>query len=77
MPPSTGRHCGARALAPPRRRLLDAEEEDDYGRLLAYVYRSDGSMFNEALVREGYAQVATFPPNIRYLDRFAKAQYDR
>ena len=53
---------------------LDAEEEDDYGRLLAYVYRSDGSMFNEALVREGYAQVATFPPNTRYLDRFEKAQ---
>jgi micrococcal nuclease len=53
---------------------LDAEEEDDYGRLLAYVYGSDGSMFNEALVREGYAQVATFPPNTRYLDRFEKAQ---
>ena len=31
-------------------------------------------MFNEALVREGYAQVATFPPNTRYLDRFEKAQ---
>jgi len=53
---------------------LDAEEEDDYGRLLAYVYRSDGSMFNEALVRDGYAQVATFPPNTRYLDRFERAQ---
>ena len=53
---------------------LDAEEEDDYGRLLAYVYRSDGSMFNEALVREGYAQVATFPPNTRYLGRFEVAQ---
>jgi len=53
---------------------LDAEEEDDYGRLLAYVYRSDGSMFNEALVREGYAQVATFPPNTRHLDRLEKAQ---
>ena len=53
---------------------LDVEEEDDYGRLLAYVYRSDGSMFNVALVREGYAQVATFPPNTRYLDRFEAAQ---
>jgi micrococcal nuclease len=53
---------------------LDAEEEDDYGRLLAYAYRSDGSMFNEALVRDGYAQVATFPPNTRYLDRFERAQ---
>ena len=32
---------------------LDAEEQDDYGRLLAYAYRSDGSMLNQALVREG------------------------
>ncbi len=53
---------------------LDAEVEDDYGRLLAYVYLPDGSMFNEALVREGYAQVATFPPNTHYLDRFERAQ---
>ncbi len=53
---------------------LDAEEEDDYGRLLAYAYVPDGSMFNEALLREGYAQVATFPPNTRYLERFEAAQ---
>lgn len=53
---------------------LDAEREDDYGRLLAYLYLPDGSMFNEALVREGYAQVATFPPNTRYLRRFEAAQ---
>ena len=53
---------------------LDVEEVDDYGRLLAYAYLPDGSMFNEALVREGYAQVATFPPNTRYLGRFETAQ---
>lgn len=53
---------------------LDAEREDDYGRLLAYLYLPDGSMFNEALVREGYAQVASFPPNTRYLERFEAAQ---
>ena len=53
---------------------LDAEREDDYGRLLAYAYLSDGTMFNETLLREGYAQVATFPPNTRYLERFEEAQ---
>ncbi len=40
---------------------LDVEKVDPYGRLLAYVWLANGSMFNETLVREGYAQVATFP----------------
>ncbi len=53
---------------------FDVEGEDDYGRLLAYAYLPDGSMFNETLLREGYAQVATFPPNTRYLDRFEDVQ---
>lgn len=53
---------------------LDAEEVDVYGRLLAYVYLPDGTMFDEVLVRRGYAQVATFPPNTRYLERFEEAQ---
>lgn len=53
---------------------FDAEREDDYGRLLAYVRLSDGTMFNETLLREGYAQVATFPPNTRYVGRFEEAQ---
>jgi micrococcal nuclease len=53
---------------------LDVEKVDPYGRLLAYVYLPDGQMFNETLVEEGYAQVATFPPNVKYQDRFLKAQ---
>ena len=44
---------------------LDVQKIDPYGRLLAYVYLPDGSMFNETLLREGYAQVATFPPNVK------------
>jgi hypothetical protein len=31
-------------------------------------------MVNEVLVREGYAQVASYPPDVKYLDRFLKAQ---
>ena len=53
---------------------LDVEKADPYGRLLAYVYLSDGEMFNDTLVEEGYAQVATFPPNVKYTERFLEAQ---
>ena len=53
---------------------LDVQKIDPYGRVLAYVYLPDGMMFNETLLREGYAQVATFPPNVKYQDRFLEAQ---
>ncbi len=57
---------------------LDAEHVDPYSRLLAYVWLPGNprSMFNETLVEEGYAQVATFPPNTRYTDPFLAAQKD-
>jgi len=53
---------------------LDARRVDPFGRLLAYVYLPDGEMFNETLLQEGYAQVATFPPNVKYVERFLEAQ---
>jgi micrococcal nuclease len=53
---------------------LDVQKIHPYGRLLAYVYLPNGEMFNEVLVEEGYAQVATFPPNVKYVDRFLEAQ---
>lgn len=53
---------------------FDVQERDCYGRLLAYVYTEDGVMFNARLVEEGYAQMATFPPNVKYVDRFKKLQ---
>ena len=52
---------------------FDVEKTDRYGRLLAYVYKEE-DMFNETLLDEGYAQVATFPPNVKYVDRFLAAQ---
>jgi micrococcal nuclease len=33
-----------------------------------------GKLLNETLVREGYAFVTTYPPNVRYVDRFRAAQ---
>jgi micrococcal nuclease len=47
----------------------DAEERDRYGRLLAYVYVGD-TFVNEELVRRGYAQPLTVPPNVRFAERF-------
>ncbi|MBI2268436.1 MAG: thermonuclease family protein [Candidatus Blackburnbacteria bacterium] len=51
----------------------DVQEKDKYGRMLTYVWIED-VMVNERLVQEGYAQVATYPPNVRYQERFVKAQ---
>ena len=31
-------------------------------------------MVNEVLVAEGYAQVSTFPPDVKYVERFLAAQ---
>lgn len=52
---------------------FDVEERDQYGRLLAYVWLGE-EMFNEVLLREGYAQIATYPPNVKYVERFKAAQ---
>jgi len=52
---------------------LDVQERDKYGRLLAYVWL-DGTMVNEVLLSEGYAQVMTIPPNVRYAERFLEAE---
>lgn len=39
------------------------EPRDRYGRLLAYLWLADGTLFNELLLGEGYAQLLTIPPN--------------
>lgn len=52
---------------------FDVERLDPYGRTLAYVWLG-GELFNETLVREGYALVTTFPPDVGYVDRFVAAQ---
>ena len=52
---------------------FDAQLYDPYNRLLAYVYVG-GSFFNQELVQNGYASVATFPPNVKYEQLFIAAQ---
>jgi len=51
---------------------LDVQEQDRYGRLLAYVHR-DGAMLNEVLAQRGFVLLATYPPNVRHVDRIRTA----
>jgi len=80
--PTKGEEPGGREAAEVNRRLvegqavrleLDVQERDRYGRLLAYVWIGD-LMINAELVRLGYAQVMTIPPNVRYQEVFLKLQ---
>lgn len=52
---------------------FDVQERDKYGRLLAYVYLDD-VMYNKTLLAEGYAKLATYPPNVKYVDDFKQIQ---
>jgi micrococcal nuclease len=51
----------------------DVSERDFFGRLLRYVW-VDGRMVNEELVRQGEAVVSTYPPDVKYVERFIAAQ---
>jgi len=68
------------ALLPERtavRLERDVVGRDDYGRILAYVHRaSDGIFVNFELVRQGYAQPLTFPPNVAHADLMVEAARD-
>ncbi len=52
---------------------FDVQKRDRYDRLLAYIYVDD-IFVNAWLVENGYAQVATFPPNVKYQELFVKLQ---
>ncbi|MDY0235116.1 MAG: thermonuclease family protein [Gudongella sp.] len=62
----------------------DISETDIYGRLLRYVWierpeRVDEqmireNMFNALLILDGYAQISTYPPDLKYLDYLTKFQ---
>jgi micrococcal nuclease len=55
----------------------DVSDTDQYDRLLRYVWLRDGDgwvLANLELVRRGFAQVATFPPDVRWTEAFLAAQ---
>jgi micrococcal nuclease len=52
---------------------FDAQTQDRYGRLLAYVWTGD-VLINKEIVRNGYAVNETIQPNVKYQDLILKAQ---
>jgi len=56
------------------RLVKDVSDRDTYGRLLRFVYLADGTFVNELLVREGYAFVSSYPPDISKQDTFHQAE---
>jgi micrococcal nuclease len=57
----------------------DVSETDKYKRLLRYVYivkeSTTSALFvNEELVKKGYAVVSTYPPDVKYVNKFLQAQ---
>jgi len=83
--PTRGEEPGGRAATEINRGLVggravrlepDVQLRDRYRRLLAYVWveRADGVevMVNAEMVRLGYAQVMTIPPNVRHAEMFRK-----
>ena len=53
----------------------DVSNTDRYGRYLRYVWIG-GQLFNEQLVRDGFATLATFPPDVKYVERIRAAQQE-
>ncbi len=52
----------------------DVEARDIYGRLLGYAYLVDtGAFVNLEIVRQGYAQPLTIPPNVAHTSEFVDA----
>jgi len=51
----------------------DVEARDQYDRLLAYVWH-DGMLVNWRMIREGWAVLLTYPPNVQYVDWLVDAE---
>lgn len=56
----------------------DVSDTDKYGRLLRYVYlpleNSQLVFVNDYLVREGFAKAYTYPPDVKFNERFMEAE---
>lgn len=52
----------------------DVTKRDKYNRSLAYVYLYDGTFVNARIIEEGFGQVMTIPPNVKYAGYFLKLE---
>lgn len=79
--PETGQPCAAEAtnynaelvMGKTVTLVTDVSETDRYGRLLRYVYVGD-VFVNAELVRQGYANASTYPPDVAHADLFVQLQ---
>lgn len=55
---------------------FDKEKHDRYGRLLAYIFLSDGTFINKRMIEKGYAYVLHLSPNVKYDGVLLKTQRD-
>ncbi|MBU3948246.1 MAG: thermonuclease family protein [Proteobacteria bacterium] len=53
---------------------FDSEKHDQYDRLLAYVYLSDGTFVNNEMIEKGFAYCLPNPPNLKHEKLFLKSQ---
>jgi endonuclease YncB( thermonuclease family) len=82
--PETDEPLGAEATLANRRLvagktvylLKDVNDTDRYNRLLRYVFLADGTHVNAELVRQGYAQLSTYPPDISRQAEIRAAQQE-
>ncbi len=59
------------------RLVYDVERTDRYGRTLAYVYRDSDDLFiNLQMVRDGFAAMATYPPNVAHVEALRAAEQE-
>ncbi|MGH7322908.1 MAG: thermonuclease family protein [Candidatus Rokuibacteriota bacterium] len=81
--PTKGKEPYREAAAAAHRELMrsktvqltfDAQTRDRDGRLLAYAF-ADGIHVNAELVHRGYAEAASYPPNVRYAEYYRALQY--
>lgn len=77
-----GIQCYAKEATEENRRLVegkhvrlekDVSETDKFGRLLRYIFIGD-VFINYHLVRQGYAVLSTFPPDVKYQSQFLDGQ---
>ena len=52
----------------------DVSETDKYERLLRYIWLEDGTLINDYLVKEGYANSSSHPPDVKYQDIFRESE---
>ena len=52
---------------------FDVDRTDQYGRTLAYIWLGN-TLVNAWLVKNGFARVSTYPPNVKYASLFRRLQ---